>query len=384
MVYADEDEVRLALERKLRKTVDAETWDLLVEERYVASVKEGDEELEELVYQYKRHERRSPPEREVLKNLTTRGPRQQSPEKEEQPDKRFELISQLLANEATDRPDVRKFRREHLHNNLLGRGEVAPWLEEKAREEAKAGLPSQWLKFPLPKGHTIRPNQKTESIKVVPPLTTLPMYGVSRDRELLEWAGEDGIVPGHTYVAHGGVLHELQLLGKYLAKMYGWQEAQATTFVLTGVCPLVSQLRFGVNYSVGKDYRPRARITLNVDPEVSPAKVAEVYRKVRQSVRSGKRNKPMSERILTLVEFALEQRRLGKKWEDIMELWNRRYPKWKVLKPKRQSGKDPEAEALRRALWNFNRDYNRAVEGLFKELKYSALPELGKKKGEKQ
>ncbi len=145
-----------------------------------------------------------------------------------------------------------------------------------------------------------------------------------------------------------------------------------------------SWLKYGVNYSVGKDYQPRARITLNVDSEVSPAKVAEVYSQLRQRVRSGRRNKPMSDRILTLVEFVLEHRRRGKNWEDIMELWNRRYPKWKVLKPIRQSGKDPEAEALRRALWNFSRDYNRAVQSLFREPKYSPLPELGMKKGGKQ
>jgi len=392
MPYKDEDEIRLALGERLKGPVDDWVWGILVKRGYVRLVLDDKEGLIELKRLYLRHERLGIQEREALNEASTRDPGQPAKAGEMWPDRRFQVVSQLLAKEADQDGRVRRFRGKHVPKGLLTRNKVAAWIAQKAREDAGRGPSGQWLKFYLPQGHKVRASPRGMGLDVVPPLTLGALAGGAAGKEFLAWADEGATVPTHTNITIGGVLHELQALGKELARLYGWQEAQATTYVLTGIAPLVSPLRYGVSYSVGIDYRPRARITLNIDPEVSPAEVLRVYSQVRQSVRSGKRNYPMGEKILTLMEFTSRHRRWWRKWKYILERWNMEYPKWKVPKKPmsramaeriRRSGKEPETVALQRALWSFSRDYNRAVQSLFRQPKYSPLPVLtaGKQKG---
>jgi hypothetical protein len=123
-----------------------------------------------------------------------------------------------------------------------------------------------------------------------------------------------------------GVLERLRKLSERLSGEYGWQEAQATLFVLTGKVPFVDPIHVRLDMKSGSLYL-RQRIVLDVDPTVSPLEVTKHYRLIRGRVvdrRSGK----LSEKHLRLATFDAERPK-GESWAKKLVEWNRtERPEW--------------------------------------------------------
>jgi hypothetical protein len=131
-------------------------------------------------------------------------------------------------------------------------------------------------------------------------------YGVPKDNS-------ERAIP----VAHGGVLDKLRQISVNLANRYGWQEPQATLFVLSGNVPASSRVRSTVNFN---------RITLQIDPSITPRQLADCYRRVRRKFRE-KRTRALSPKHLYLATFPASC--LGNsKWENRLDKWNEKYPDW--------------------------------------------------------
>lgn len=98
------------------------------------------------------------------------------------------------------------------------------------------------------------------------------------------------------------------------------------------------------------DLRAISRITLIIDPAVTPAKVAEQYRLIRRGMLS-QRHRSMSAKHLRLAAF-VAGRPDEESWEDRMLAWNEAYPRSEY----------PGYEYKHR--WNFSRDANQARQRL--------------------
>ncbi len=334
-----EVEVRRALEKRLGRPVSDALWGSLVEDGYIREVLDGEEgAFAALVKRYRRLEK-------MVCEYQREG---RTEHREAPPDRRALLVSRLLAQEASQLPEVKRFRRQYLPDGLLALEQVGPWIKARAEAEGKA---SEWVAFPIPEGHEVKWGNPSQ---ISPPLLldNVPIpatLGVC----MVEWINKDGWTEAIPVKA-GGVLDRLRVLSEQLAREFHWREAQATTFVLTGKTPLVPSLRveyYRGSYSLPTILYQHARITLDVDPEVPPSQVAKFYAEARRKVRSGQRNKPLSEKVAALVEFVLEHGEGA--WREKVEAWNRLYPKWAY-----------------RSETQFARDYHRAVVKLLRPPKW--------------
>jgi hypothetical protein len=113
-----------------------------------------------------------------------------------------------------------------------------------------------------------------------------------------------------------------------LADRYTWSEGQATTFVLTGHPPFVSSVGSVMRL---RDHEALSRITLHVDPALSPQDVAAAYRRVRRTVVPG-RHRELSRKHLFLALLAGHKTK-ATTWAEVMEEWNRnmgrQHPDWR-------------------------------------------------------
>ena len=111
----------------------------------------------------------------------------------------------------------------------------------------------------------------------------------------------------------------LRALSQLLARRYKWMEAQATIFVLTDVSPLLSSLRGGFRIEFNQPIS--SRITMEIDPTLTPEEVAKQYKKIRASL-IGARYRSLSEKHLRLAEFYRGHKPDGTTWAKLMEEWN--------------------------------------------------------------
>lgn len=331
--FESEADVRTALRRRLGRPVRDDIWELLVEDYYVGEVLKNEfpDAFDSLFRQYRRLNRLGSERMRRSRPMVGEAP----------PDKRWQLISKILAEDAQEYPLVRRFRREHLQERLLEPQEVEAWIEDSAQED---GPPTRWLTLPCPPKHTLT-TRPDGSVVVEPPLFVKELsHGLKEEVRLLSWVGGQGWVRRKA-VAAAGVLNTLHELAVHLARRYGWHEAKCTTFVLTGQVPVLSPIRYRVSYHGGSVYE-RARIRLEVDPGVSPDRLVDVYRKVRRGV-SPRRRRPLSPKIADLVSFILGHP--AGSWEARRKIWNEEHPDWRY--DHRRS---------------FSRDFHRAVASLFR------------------
>jgi hypothetical protein len=94
-------------------------------------------------------------------------------------------------------------------------------------------------------------------------------------------------------------------------------------------------------------YQVTSRITLEIDPAVSPSEVAEFYRQARKEVITG-RHRTLSEKHLQLAQF-ITSRPEDELWTERLTAWNDAYPQWSY-----------DAALIK----NFMRDCSRARERL--------------------
>jgi hypothetical protein len=190
--------------------------------------------------------------------------------------------SEADAQAAGQRAAVQAFRHDVLGDRLVRPAGVALWIVR--RLPAVPAGPRVVLAYPAD-GHVARAN-----VRGVTPLETLA--GVSRA----------------------------------LADRYGWQDAQATMFVLAGATPLVWPIAVTLRYVA--EQRPVIVVTadLSVPATAVAAAVTRTHRRL--SAPGGRRASRASERRVQLAPFVRDARAEGASWAAIRATWNAQYPRW--------------------------------------------------------
>jgi len=219
-------------------------------------------------------------------------------------------LSENIAADADRDPQTAAFRNVHLPDGLIHLDQVDTWITQRSQEQpeetrqARVRVPAGW--------------QSDEP---------LPSTGAEVFVEQLHY-----VVPGQAYVrkvvvAPGGVLASLRRLAAGLAVAHGWEPAQAATWVLTGVTPLVGLIRVTEGRETIRNTWWMAwseRITLDVHAAATPDEVAEAYRAARlhhDLARTDGRHRVRSQSIPHLVLARFVARREGT-WEEKRVAWN--------------------------------------------------------------
>ncbi len=126
-------------------------------------------------------------------------------------------------------------------------------------------------------------------------------------------------------VREGTMLFTLQHLAATLSSTLGvWTEAQATLFVLTGIPPLISALTADVTPHT--QFPNLTRLTLHIDPTLSPREVADRYRDLRRYL-VGEHHREITDKHAQLALFAVTtSQKLS--LATRMGAWNEAHPAW--------------------------------------------------------
>ena len=312
MIYRDEQDVLNALAKELNGEIRDDLWELFQEEGYVDEVlNDSEAKIDYLASRYRRYARLGIARRE------------KKPQASRQigPDERLHVLSSIMAKEASLSPDVLWFRGEVLDGDLLDLDDVEEWIRQKSKED---GPHTVFLRFPIPSDRF--QEKHTYGVPWADPellnQETNPPSGWSR--ELLAYqASSASRAVSRVVVSWDGVLGKLQAISVRLAKSFDWTEYQATTFVLTGIPPMLTKSRLSINHAWGHGWM--SRIFMEIDPTLSPRTVMELYRQARAELGQS-HHKPMGTKHLYLAEFYGGEK--SKTWPVLMHDWNRSRPDW--------------------------------------------------------
>ncbi len=123
-------------------------------------------------------------------------------------------------------------------------------------------------------------------------------------------------------IRRDGELAQLKAIARKLELFFKWPEHLGVAFVLTDVAPPAVPWKLLYADAALPALR---RLTLELDPRLSGAEVASLYNEARAGLRRG-RNRPMSEKHLTLAVFAARWREGGRSWREARAEWNRQIP----------------------------------------------------------
>lgn len=327
------EDARHQVEEELLKSFNPAIWDYLIEKGHVGDYIYGESDLDKLVREYEKlalwEGRRGEPARWEGRRGEPARLRGELHPKES---KRWEVLNRILAGQASRMPLVVQYRRSRLSQwpgRVLPLDKVSKWIVERAEEEGAAYKMRPMREPVSPDGGVGFTGRGGGVAWWYPPRVSAERrrrpHGSQLSLDTLLWDDGDGSY-GITIVT-GGVLYSLKEVARDLVEVFGCAESGATTFVLTGIFPGVL---LG-SYDIVAVYSPaysRARISVTVDPSASPEEVAGLYRQARQRL-GVQRNRPFSDRILTVLEFAHKERAEGMPWEAVRRLWNREHPEWR-------------------------------------------------------
>ncbi|MGH2692426.1 MAG: hypothetical protein ACRDHM_07965 [Actinomycetota bacterium] len=229
-------------------------------------------------------------------------------------------LSLLLAHQAGARQDVRSFRSAALRDELIDQDDVATFIERQRALDANAGrIAIAKVAVPVSVKLDLEKDQHVSG-KVFGLESPILTYGIPGE----EW-------PICVPVRFGGTLHQLKELSERLSRAYPWSEAQGCVFVLTGATPVVARVRCTLIHS---DPSSTSRISLSVDPTVTPKELAERYGSIRTRFLGGRYRSP-SPKHLRLAALA-GTRGEAEPWADALAAWNKgcesseRYPRAKL------------------------------------------------------
>lgn len=310
-------QTRRLLELQLQEDgeeLNEKLWADLLELGHVEDVEQGEMSIRELAAKHG----------EFLHVLRSHGRSQQQPQRQRHdvpPDARLEILSDILSQRAAEEPEVIAFRTRTLGGNLLAWENVDAWIKEQAKRD---GPHTDYLSVAVPEGYQLR-GDKTGIILTEPPLTvSKDAAGWGIDVRQLEFTVPDKPWKRRIPTKLWGVLDVLRTLSERLAKKYGWEPSQATVFVLTGIPVALS--RGKVTLSRHFPYEMTSRLTMELDPRISPKEVLSLYRRYRKELLGG-RYQPMDRKHLELARF-YEGRGKGP-WRADMAEWNStQVPEW--------------------------------------------------------
>lgn len=310
------NEVRRALQKRLRREVTDAMWSYLEEGRYPAEVAEDLMSIDDLS--------------DVVRKIESAAarPGKKRPEPVEPPatsepgQERRWALSQLVAVEMNADKRVVSFRERYLDGATMSSAEVERWIKERTEN------PVRTRNLTISVERTRLVSDAGGHMTLDPPLAEFSGGRLSVD--VLDYA-----VPGEQWVHRVGVsthsvLDQLRRLSEALAQQCAWQPAQATVFILTGVVPLISTVRTTTAlFSSGPAWSQR--IILNIDVSATVDEVVEAVRSVRKEQGLDKR-RTISPKSARLAAFTLAQH-VDKPWLDRQRLWNQAFPDWAYSNP---------------------------------------------------
>lgn len=244
-------------------------------------------------------------------------------------------VSLLLAREASKDEVVQAFRDKVLGGRLIHFEKLDRWIQEHWESD---GPPTTWIEVPLSGKWKL----EGETVTVTPSMRigkNFPLEGRLRTYTL-KYATPDLDTQIVKPVAKGGILDQLRFASEHCARLYGWQEGQATIFILTGRMPLITRCRTTTRI---RSIQATARITLEIDPSLSPKEVGEAYQAARKKIQG--RRRELSAKHITLGQFLAESPD-GETLAAGMKRWNRKYRKWRY-KQVTNFGRDMKAAERR-------------------------------------
>ena len=240
--------------------------------------------------------------------------------RKEAPSQREELLSSISGRLASRESGVVRFRSEYLADGLVPEPQIMGWIFDQYERDLG----------PEKKGVRARD---------------------SSGKEIRLWFP----VPGSEPVSFGGcpaivagVLEQAQWLSARLAFWYGWAEADATHFLLTGRAPVIRQGRVEIEGRLRLPFQ--RRLSLSVDPSASAQEVTRIYSQARQ--RMGYR-RPLSVKTLEMVDFVLSSEG-WENWSECHQSWNRLKEGTDDQVPGRPTFFEQVTKALDRLLGKYN------------------------------
>ena len=314
--------IRLALEERLNRPVADEMMEFLSAQGYIEDVEINARDINDLAEIVRRVMRASggvAGGREAPRMLRRgNGPKEPSPT----PLLRSQALSVLLGKEAEKEAEVLAFRQEALGGNLLDVHQVESWVTSQA---ALDGPETIWLKVPVEYDSDGSITSQSVSGGGSGSWRLEGKESVLGDIEVryVEYSVPEGEWLKLQATASGGVLERLWRISRFpLALSYPWTTAQGTMFVLTGLYPEVRGIE--THSVMPRLVKAATRVTLVIDPTVTPNEVRDEYHRVRQEILVG-RYKTRSDKHLRLAAFIAE-RPDTESWQDRMLAWNKAYP----------------------------------------------------------
>jgi hypothetical protein len=124
---------------------------------------------------------------------------------------------------------------------------------------------------------------------------------------------------------------ELADLARRLERDYGWRRNDAAWFVLNGAVPRLRPLTTRASMHRSKHGTSSCEITLQVAPWIPSEEVEKAFTQMRDQVRRSSGPGTVGERRLEVLRFVEEQRAEdGRRpnFEELLQVWNREYPRW--------------------------------------------------------
>jgi len=247
-------------------------------------------------------------------------------------DARAELLSFLLTRLASLMDYVVQYRKDVLRDRLLALDDVQAWILQTV--DAEGFTP--WANVPLPRqaisdrdAHKIASWDEGRQAFVAS-TATLPPKNESVE---IEYRWLEYMIPNQASkqvpTASGGVLERLRLCSDRLAAQWSCAASEASIFILTGHPLPARPCRESFSCGGGGERLGALnRITLNIDPTLSPREVSMVYRRMRGQI-FGKRYRAMSEKHIRLALFTWSRNNQNELLRESMAVWNKQYPKWR-------------------------------------------------------
>lgn len=330
-----EEELENYVRKQLRHSLSATVWSMLLRDGYVDDVLVGAEGPDWLVERGREILDSRVPVESPAESADEHGPSVGQ--------ERVWALSQLVAHRAAADPMVVAFRTKYLPDGLIPRTEVERWIRGHVESE---GERASDVTFTIPEGIThdwIGP-----TVTFNPPVAEIT-GSVSFSGRVLAYALPGDAAVRRCFVKADGIPDQLSKLGESLADAFGWQPAQATVFILTGVTPMISIVRvsspaFKVRHNVDLDWA--RRIKLDIDPAATPQEVLDAFKQARSEHTTAKR-RSMTSKHLRLAAFACAQH-ADKPWTERHRLWNEQFPEWSY--PEQSNFRRDAAQARDRLL----------------------------------
>jgi hypothetical protein len=289
--------------------LDSHLFDMAIEQGHVDACLDGDITLDDLANEIDGY---AATMRLSKKTRRKSGSSHAGSEPAEKPgNHRAHALNAIFAIEAAARVEVTGFRTDHLAAGLVDISEVAAWIEQTAEHDGPA---TAWITVP---------EEALDDATLAQQAALGRLPGYSEDTHFVRYVTDGArythAIPTH----HDGVLAHLADTAHWIAVRYGWTEAAAATFILTGLPPAAVGIR-AKTIGPWPASKANRRIELDISLTATSEEVAEAFLRLRDEMLGDqpKSRRSFTKRTADLAVFAREHS-TGYTWEEAKTIWNR-------------------------------------------------------------